>query len=521
MTQQTRPILLETIALSKSFGTLKANDDIHIRIKTGEIHALLGENGAGKSTLVKMLFGALHPSHGEIRWKNQPVRLSTPAQARKLGISMVFQTFSLFDSLTVAENLLLALPDRKIGPDFDHEITEISADYGLSLRPDILVADLSVGQRQRVEILRCLLQHPELLIMDEPTAVLTPQEAEQLFEILKRLASEGCAILYISHRLDEVQKLCDQATILRHGQQVAALDPQQESAKSLAKWMVGEDVHQIRKNRTKDTNSADLPRFQINNLSCPADNPFGTDLQNINLSVAQGEILAIAGVAGNGQNELFQILSGEKTIAQADALLCLDPATHELRPIGKWDITQRRQAKMAFIPEERLGHGSVPHLPLSENLLLTRLQDLLHQSFLGKMGFINRRKALTLQTEICQRQDVRKGKADPDAAALSGGNLQKFIVGRELQSAPHLLIINQPTWGVDAGAAALIRQELVDLADQGASIIIISQDLDEIFEISDRIAVLSRGQLSQPNRSDAVCLDEIGLLMSHAEKNAA
>ena len=521
MTQQTRPILLETIALSKSFGALKANDDIHMRIMAGEIHALLGENGAGKSTLVKMLFGALHPSHGEIQWKGKPVKLSTPAQARKLGISMVFQTFSLFDSLTVAENLLLALPDKKIGPDFNREIEEISTDYGLSLRPDILVADLSVGQRQRVEILRCLLQHPELLIMDEPTAVLTPQEAEQLFEILKRLAAEGCAILYISHRLDEVQRLCDQATILRHGQQVAALDPQQESAKSLAKWMVGEDVHQIRKNRDKMKNIPEQPRFQINNLSCPADNPFGTDLQNINLTVAQGEILAIAGVAGNGQNELFQIMSGEKTVSQADALLCLDPDTNQLRPIGKWHITQRRQAKMAFIPEERLGHGSVPHLPLSENLLLTRLQDLLHHSFLGKIGFINRRKAQKLKTEICQRQDVRKGKADPDAAALSGGNLQKFIVGRELQSAPQLLIINQPTWGVDAGAAALIRQELVDLADQGASIIIISQDLDEIFEISDRIAVLSRGSLSEPNKSDALCLDEIGLLMSHAEKNAA
>ncbi len=518
MVSQDHPFLLETVSLSKQFGSLKANHNINLAIRQGSIHALLGENGAGKSTFVKMIYGSLQPSSGYICWRGKKIKFSGPADARKLGISMVFQTFSLFESLTVLENLILALPGKNINDSFLNNIKQISADYGLSLTPEALIADLSVGERQRVEILRCLLQNPELLIMDEPTAVLTPQEADQLFIILKKLAHSGCAILYISHRLDEVKQLCDEVTVLRQGTQVAALNPQQESVQSLAACMVGQKIHQISRRVpiivTSPKQASEIS-FSISHLSHKANSAFGTDLKDINLSVRKSEILAIAGVAGNGQSELFNLLSGEIAAENIGNIRYQD------QNIGHWSIGKRRSQKMAFIPEERLGHASAPDLSLSENLLLTRMPDLLYRSFLGWLGFINRSQALRLKDRICQRQDVRKGKANPEANALSGGNLQKFIVGRELQANPNLLIINQPTWGVDAGAAALIRQELIDLAQKGASIIIISQDLDEIFEISHRIAVLSRGELSEVFLTDQMNSQKIGLLMSHLEKTAA
>ncbi|WP_299377618.1 ABC transporter ATP-binding protein [uncultured Kiloniella sp.] len=508
-TAATTDYLLEARGITKMFGDLAANDDVTLKLAPGEIHALLGENGAGKSTLVKIIYGSLQPTAGSLHWLGQEVSIANPAAARNLGIGMVFQHFSLFEALNVVENIALALPKDTDIKDLSQKISDVSKEYGLPLEPTALVADLSVGERQRIEIVRCLLQEPRLLIMDEPTAVLTPQEADQLFLTLERLAKEGCAVLYISHRLDEVKRLCHDATILRMGKVVGQVDPQKETAASLARLMVGADVHAINANREHKPGETLL---KLNRLSQDADGPFGVSLVDINLDVKAGEVVAIAGVAGNGQSELFDAISGERTSGTAGAVQI------DARDSGLDTITQRRRNGAGFVPEERLGHGAVPGLSLSENIVLTRHSD---DAGLSKSGFINRESAIAINERITRDYDVRKGKPDPEARSLSGGNLQKFVVGRELDRKPKVLVINQPTWGVDAGAAALIRQAMIDLALAGSAVLVISQDLDEIFEIADRIAVISRGQLSEAFPAGDLTLEKIGLLMAgaHEKKN--
>lgn len=498
--------LLEARHIVKVFGELRANDDVSLYVKPGEIHALLGENGAGKSTLVKIIYGALQPTSGELRWHGEPVTIASPAAARKLGIGMVFQHFSLFEALTVAENIALALPGAFDIAGLSAKIAKISREYGLPLEPSAVVGDLSVGERQRIEIIRCLLQEPRLLIMDEPTAVLTPQEADQLFLVLERLAKEGCSILYISHRLEEVKRLCQSATILRMGKMVGCIDPRQETAASLARLMVGGDIHIL---RPKAKPAQGKQRLILDKVNLPQDGHFGVALRDISLSIAGGEVVAIAGVAGNGQSELFDAISGEKPLKLAEALLI------DGKPSGKLSITARRKHGAAFVPEERLGHGAVPGFRLSENVVLTRYAS---DRNLTPSGTIDRDAALAVCERVTKAFDVRKGKLDPEARALSGGNLQKFVIGRELDRSPGVLVVNQPTWGVDAGAAATIRQALVDLARSGSAVLVISQDLDEIFEIADRIAVISRGQLSEAYPASELTAEKIGLLMAGAHE---
>ena len=501
--------LLEALDIVKRFGDFTANAGVTLRLRAGEIHALLGENGAGKSTLVKIIYGALQPTAGTLRWRGRPVAVANPAAARRLGIGMVFQHFSLFEALSVAENIALALPGGFDPRTLAERIARVSAEYGLPLEPTALVADLSVGERQRIEIVRCLLQAPRLLIMDEPTAVLTPQEADQLFITLRRLAGEGCAVLYISHRLEEVKRLCHHATILRHGEVVANVDPTAETAASLARLMVGADVHAV---STEARASDGAVMLSVSGLNQPADGPFGVRLHDISLEIRAGEVVAIAGVAGNGQSELFEALSGER--------LAPRPATIHLAgvPCGARGVTERRRLGAAFVPEERLGHSAVPGFALSENVLLTR-----HSAgeALVQAGFVDRPRTRAVTARVAERFDVRTSHANPEARALSGGNLQKFVVGRELDRDPRVVVINQPTWGVDAGAAALIRQGLVDMARAGAAVLVISQDLDEIFEIADRIAVISRGELSEAYPANAIDRERIGLLMAGAHETGA
>ena len=498
--------LLHLAGIVKSFPGCLANDRIDLSIRGGEIHALLGENGAGKSTLVKIIYGVLRPDAGEIRWRGEPVQIANPAFARKLGIGMVFQHFSLFEALTVAENIALGMAGAPDLRRLSETIAQVSKEYGLPLEPSAVVADLSVGERQRIEIVRCLLQQPKLLIMDEPTAVLTPQEADQLFVTLARLASEGCAVLYISHRLEEVKRLCHNATILRHGKVVGNLDPGKETAASLARLMVGAEIHTV-KGGARATPT--LARLEVRHLNQPADGPFAVALRDVSLAIGGGEIVAIAGVAGNGQSELFDALSGERPNAAADAIRI------DGKPCGTLGITERRRLGAAFVPEERLGHGAVPGFTLSENVILTRHFD---GGQLVRSGFLNKQDAGAVSARVSSAYDVRKGKPDPEARALSGGNLQKFVVGRELDRAPGVLVVNQPTWGVDAGASALIRQALIDLARAGSAVLAISQDLDEIFEIADRIAVISRGHLSEAYPAGDLTLERIGLLMAGAHE---
>jgi general nucleoside transport system ATP-binding protein len=498
--------LLTARHIVKVFGSLRANDDVTLAIMPGEIHAFLGENGAGKSTLVKMIYGALQPTSGEFLWKGQVVTLKSPAEARTLGIGMVFQHFSLFEGLTVAENIALALEGGFDVSALKARVRQVSKDYGLPVDPNALVADLSVGERQRIEILRCLLQNPKLLIMDEPTSVLTPQEADQLFVVLKRLAAEGCAVLYISHRLEEVKGLCTAATILRHGKVVARVDPRGESAASLARLMVGADVAKI---THSSTYMRGRDRLVLDKLSLSPLGDFAVTLKNISLKVHAGEVVAIAGVAGNGQSELFDALSGERLVKEPKMIMA------DEKPTGHRSINDRRRAGMAFVAEERLGHGAVPNMALSGNTVLTR-----HASDLeiASRGFVKARAAIDTKERIVKSYDVRKGKNDPEARALSGGNLQKFVMGRELDRKPGILIVNQPTWGVDAGASAAIRQALIDLARQGSAVLVISQDLDEIFEMADRVAVISRGELSEAKPASELNRETIGLLMAGAHE---
>lgn len=504
--------LLRVNNITKVFGTLKANDGVNLEIRSGEIHALLGENGAGKSTLVKMLFGSLQPTSGEIYWKGQPVSITSPSDARKLGIGMVFQHFSLFEALTAAENIALSLDKTTPISEIAAKAKSLSEAYGLPLDPQALVGDLSVGERQRIEITRCLLQEPELIILDEPTSVLTPQEADRLFVTLERLRSEGKSILYISHRLEEVKRLCDRATVLRHGQLVGECTPREESANSLARMMVGEEVQGA--SRTFGDNMVSERAIEIRDLSRAAATPFSIPLKNISLDVRKGEVIGIAGVAGNGQGELFEALSGE--------VLQDDPAAVRLRgqDAGRLAISQRRMLGAAFVPEERLGHGAAPGMVLSENLLLSRHKTD-RRSYLRGLGIVRQDALKGAAKRVSDDMDVRKNAENPEASSLSGGNLQKFIIGRELDRKPVIMIVNQPTWGVDAGAAARIRQELIELAKSGSAVLVISQDLDELFEICDSIAVMHNGSLSTPLPIGKATYESIGLLMGGAEPGHA
>jgi len=497
--------LLSVRKLTKLFGSFTACNEIDLEIQPGEIHALLGENGAGKSTLVKMLFGVLEPSHGQIVWQGQPVSIDAPGTARKLGIGMVFQHFCLFEALTVAENIALSLDSNIPLAKIAEEAAKLSRAYGLPLDPNAHVADLSVGERQRIEILRALLQNPKLIILDEPTAVLTPQEADRLFETLFQLRDEGRSVLYISHRLEEVQRICSRATVLRHGKVTGACDPRQETTGSLARMMVGSDVASVQ-HEGMDKKGDIL--LEIAGLSAPARTPFATSLKDLSLRVRAGEVLAIAGVAGNGQGELFDVISGEYAVASDDLV--------QLRGegVGTRGINARRLLGAGFVPEERHGHAAVSALKLSDNLVLARNQSD-RRAFLGG-GFLNiiRHGAVKQATKrICEAMDVRKSGEDPAAGALSGGNLQKFIVGRELDRQPSVLVVNQPTWGVDAGAASRIRQAMVDLARDGSAVLVISQDLDEIFEVATDIAVISEGRLSPSYPAGELTREKIGLLM--------
>jgi len=498
--------LMAMRGIVKRFGALTANDHVNLAVPSGEIHALLGENGAGKSTLVKILYGAIQADAGDIFWKGQAVRIPRPAAARALGIGMVFQHFSLFEALTVAENIALGMQGGFDMAALSDRVTALSRDYGLPLDPRRIVADLSVGERQRIEIVRALLQNPSLLVMDEPTAVLTPQEADQLFVTLRRLASEGRSILYISHRLEEVRQLCSAATILRHGKVVATLDPGQETAGSLARAMVGSQIHEL---AAKSGRVLGPERLVLRGLSLPAEDNFAVALKAVDLAVHGGELVCIAGVAGNGQSEIFDAISGERASPRPD-MVVLDGVAS-----GRRGTTERRRAGAAFVPEERLGHGAVPGLPLSDNVLLTRHAS---DGDLTRGGFLRNFRLLDIVDRVTNVFDVRKGRRDAEARSLSGGNLQKFAIGREMDRQPGILVVNQPTWGVDAGAAAVIRQALIDLAAAGSAVLVISQDLDEIYEIADRIAVISRGQLSLAYPAAEIDREQIGLLMAGAHE---
>ncbi len=492
------PPRLVLTGITKRYPSVVANESVDLTVRRGEIHALMGENGAGKSTLMKIVYGVVRPDAGYIRWEGRYETIASPAQARRMGIGMVFQHFSLFETLTVAQNIALALDTRMSNAVLATRISEVSERYGLPIDPHRLVHSMSVGERQRVEIVRCLLQEPKLLIMDEPTSVLTPQAVRVLFHTLRNLAAEGCSILYISHKLDEIRELCDRATVLRGGKVSGTAIPREETNDSLARLMIGSELAECR----LEPNKTGEVMLAVRELTQAAADPFGTSLADVCLEVRAGEILGIAGVSGNGQKELLAALSGE-TLTAAGSI--------ELggRPAGQLNPAARRALGLTFVPEERMGRGAVPPMSLASNALLTGARN-----GMVRNGLVRTDSMREFARDVIARFNVKCGDERSVASSLSGGNLQKYIVGRETLLKPKVMIVAQPTWGVDVGAAQLIRQALIDLRDQGVALLVVSEELDELFIVSDRLCVLARGRLSPPVRLADTSVEQIGLWMS-------
>ena len=494
------PYLITIDKIFKRYPDVVANNNVSFNIRKGKIHALLGENGAGKSTIVKILYGLVTPDSGSILLNNLVIKFKTPSEARSNGIGMVFQHFSLFESLTVSENLILGLEEKISFKKLKEKAIEISKKYDLLLDLDSPISNLSAGEKQSVEIVRALLQEPKILIMDEPTSVLTPIESEVLFKNLKKLTDEGKTILYITHKLDEVIKNCDEVTIMRNGNVITTCSAEGETKETLAIKMLGYRVN----SPITDYNSINEEvLFQAIHLSKSFNDPFLTDLKNISFNVRQGEIFGIAGVAGNGQKELMELLTGEN-IANIQGKIIF-----ENEEITKLSTKNRRKLSIGFVPEDRLGHSAVPELSLSENILLSQ--------FLGndfsKMGILDFKKIDLYTKDVIKKFNVKTPSEKVFAKNLSGGNLQKFVIGREVNSKPKLLIIFQPTWGVDTGAESFIRQSLIKLSKEGSSLIVISQDLDELIEITHHISVISNGILSKPLETKNLDIKKLGMMM--------
>ena len=489
---------LQLAHITKRYPSVVANDDVSLTVLPGETHAVLGENGAGKSTLMKIIYGAVKPDEGSVMFDGQPVHIRNPQEARALGISMVFQHFSLFDTLTVAENVWLGLDKSLTLNQVTHSITAKAREYGLDVDPARPVHTLSVGEMQRVEIIRALLTNPKLLILDEPTSVLTPQAVEKLFVVLKQLAAEGCSILYISHKLHEIRELCTACTVMRGGKVTGDTDPRRESNASLSRMMIGAEPPQLEHH---DRQPGEVV-LKVQGLTLPREDQFGHDLDAISFEVRAGEVVGIAGVSGNGQRELLFALSGEDRRAPPEMIQV--SGVH----CGRLDPADRRDLGLHFVPEERLGRGAVPTLGLAQNLLLTRTDAV------NRSGWIDVKGLKRQARRIIEKFNVKTGGPDAAAKSLSGGNLQKFIVGREIDANPKLLIVSQPTWGVDVGASAQIRSEILALRDAGCAVLVVSEELEELFEISDRLHVIAKGRLSPSIERARATVTLIGEWMS-------
>ncbi|MBV9891589.1 MAG: ABC transporter ATP-binding protein, partial [Rhizobacter sp.] len=441
---------------------------------------------------------AVRPDAGEIRWDGKRVEVASPAGARALGISMVYQHFSLFDTLTAAENVWLGLDKSLSLAEVTARIRTVAGDYGLDVDPLRPVHTLSVGERQRVEIVRALLTKPRLLILDEPTSVLTPQAVQKLFVTLRQLANEGCAVLYISHKLDEIRALCHQCTVLRAGRVTGEVDPTKETNASLSRLMIGAEPQQLQHRESKPGPVV----LSVRDLTLAKEDPFGTALAGISFDVHAGEVVGIAGVSGNGQQELMAAVSGEDRRAPSGSIRLFDI------DIARASPRRRRREGLHFVPEERLGRGAVPTLSLAQNTLLTRTRAV------GAAGWIRVGDVAALAESVIRRFNVKAGGPGSAAKSLSGGNLQKFIVGREIDAQPKLLVVSQPTWGVDVGAAAQIRGELLALRDAGCAVLVVSEELDELFEICDRLVVIAQGRVSPSVAAAEATVERIGEWMS-------
>ena len=495
---------LELSCITKHYPGVVANEDVSLIVKPGEIHAVLGENGAGKSTLMKIIFGLVKPDSGTVKFNDYPITIQNPKHAKQQGIAMVFQHFSLFEAFTVAENIWLGLDKVFNLKDIVAQISQVATKYGLDIDPHKPVHTLSVGEMQRVEIIRALLTNPQLLILDEPTSVLTPQAVDKLFLVLRQLSDEGCSIIYISHKLHEIRNLCSVCTVMRHGRVVGVCDPRQETDASLSEMMVGNSLPELTFTPTQPGSEV----LRVKDLHLASEDVFGVDLKGINLSVRSGEIVGVAGVSGNGQRELLFALSGEDTRAPETSITLQGNDISHLTPL------QRRNRGLHFVPEERLGRGAVPNLSLANNVLLTRKEALAPKGVLQYLGWINGHKLHTQAKRLIEQFNVKAQGPYALASSLSGGNLQKFLMGREIDANPSVLIVSQPTWGVDISAVANIHAELIRLRDKGCAVLIVSEEIDELLLLSDQIYVMAEGKLSPALSKKNAKLSTIGTWMS-------
>jgi ABC-type uncharacterized transport system ATPase subunit len=496
--------LVEMRGIVKRFPGVLANDHIDFNVEAGQIHALLGENGAGKTTLMNVLYGLYQPEEGGLFFRDQRVQLASPRDAIQLGIGMVHQHFMLIPPLTVAENVILG-HKHSANPILDLEdaqerISELSKRYGLPVDPQDEVWQLSVGEQQRVEIIKALYRGAEVLILDEPTSVLIPQEVGDLFQVLRRMAEEGKAIVFISHKLDEVMQVSHKVTVLRDGKVVATLDTENTSESELARLMVGREV--LFRIEREEPKLGDVV-LRVNDLDAFGDKGL-LALKGISFEIRAGECVGFAGVSGNGQRELAGVISG------------LRPASAGSVQIGDADMTNRSPAEiirvgLGYVPEERQRVGSIGDFTVAENAILET-----HKSHFTQGVFLDRLAIKQHVTDLISNYDVKTPSSETPARNLSGGNLQKLILGRELSRHPGLLLAAQPTRGLDVGATEYIRQELMRARDQGTAILLISEDLDEILSLSDRILVMYEGQIVGELSSEKADIETLGLMMGGA-----
>lgn len=493
---------LKVMNISKIYPGCIANDNVSLEFESGKIYALLGENGAGKSTLVKILSGVIQPDNGQIFLNNKVLKLNSPIDAKKNKIGMVFQHFNLFETLSVFENLIIDSNESRIN--LRENINIVMQKYNFVIDLDIPVLSLSAGQKQKVEILRCLIRKPEVLIMDEPTSVLTEQETNELFSSLKKFSEEGILIIYITHKLKEVMSLCDEVAVMRKGKLVSTGKIADEKIETLANKMIGQSLKTIKKEILKENTKEQL--VKVVDLNFKSDDPFETNLSNINFELNRGECLGIAGISGNGQSELFQILSGEITSENNSILF-------NNKQIGKLNPQERRQYLLAFSPEDRMSQAAIPQLTIFENVALNNFKD----SNFFKGGLINEKKIKEHSSKILSKFSVNTNNVELKSQFLSGGNLQKLIIGRELITSPELLICFNPTWGLDVGAINYIHETLIKINEQKKSIILISTDTDELLKLSDKICVIYKGKLSKIMDANDVTSEKLGLLMGGGE----
>ncbi len=494
---------LEMKGITKRFPGVVANDSVDFDVVSGEVHALLGENGAGKSTLMKVLYGMYPPNEGEIWLNGKKAQIASPTDAINLGIGMIHQHFMLVETLTVAENVALGLPSsRGFLTDLDKvsaRILELAEIYGLKIDPDAYIWQLSVGQQQRVEIIKALYRGAALLILDEPTAVLTPQEVDEFFVIMRQMVSDGHALIFISHKLHEVIEICQRVTVLRDGRKMGTRSIAETTKIDLANWMVGREVSMTR--QLKDVGRGPA-RLGLRGVSCNSDR--GTPaLRSVDLEVHSGEILGIAGVSGNGQRELAEAITGLREITAGQIQL-------EDQDITQLSPGERTDRMLAYIPEERMKDGMIKDFTIAENLILREH----HKMPFSKSGFLNLKTIAGHSDKLIADFQVKTPSRETPAKSLSGGNIQKVVLARELSRKPRVLIAAQPTRGLDIGATEYVHEQLLEQRADGTAIMMISEDLDEVMALSDRIAVIFDGKIMGIVPRDEATPEKLGLLMA-------